>query len=262
MIHARITIKEIQYAKSFEKLFPMGMEKCRQMENPNMAVRFLLKMGTASMTAALGILNLMDEKSKRELLCKLVNLYAQEIQSALNVLLKKDELGKNICIGDIYMAQDSGGQLLFIGQNIQVDYGSLVQNDTVKQKIGDYANKAVKKSKFSGIDILQKVAADGANFAVGAAVGIFPNKVEKKVLDVINGNENKGRLLQMAEQILDEKGLCLKLEDFVFEQETDSVLQNEPVVETVKEKKFEFSPELEEGLLDAVVGYLKMIVKE
>ena len=41
--------------KSLAELFPLGMEKCSKIENPNLAVRFLLKMGDASMTAALGI---------------------------------------------------------------------------------------------------------------------------------------------------------------------------------------------------------------
>ena len=262
MIHANITLKEIYYEKSFANLFPMGIEKCRKMENPNLAVRFLLKMGDASMTAALGILNLMDEKSKGELLCGLVNLYCQEIQSALNALLQKDELGKNICIGDVYMAQDSEGQLSFVGRNIKADYSGLMKNDTVKQKIGDYASKTVKKTIFGGIDLFQKVAADGAGFAAEIAAEVAPKEVEKKVLSVMNQKENKDRLLHMAEQVLEERGLCVKLEDFVFVQEASSDDQDEVVVEDAKERKFELSAALEEELLGAVAGYLKILLKE
>lgn len=262
MICAEITIKEIQYEKSFENLFPMGMEKCRKMENPNLAIRFLLKMGDLSMTAALGILGMMGEKSKGELLCGLANLYCREILSELNALLQKDELGKNICIGDIYMAQNSGGRLSFMGQNIQVDYSGLMKNDVVKQKISDYASKAVKKSIFGGIDLLQKIAADGVNYAAEVAVGIAPKEVEKKVLSVMDKEENKGKLLQMAEQVLEEKGLCIKLEDFVFMQLEDSDAQSGSDAESVEERKFELSPELEEKLLDAVAGYLKMLLGE
>lgn len=58
-----------------------------------LAARFLFKMGDASMASVLGILNLMGEKSKGELLCGLANLYCREILSALNGLLKKDEMG-------------------------------------------------------------------------------------------------------------------------------------------------------------------------
>lgn len=67
-----------------------------------------------------------------ELLCRLSNLYCLEIQSALNALLQKDELGKNIHIGDICMEKDSAGQLSFTVRNIKVDYAGLMANDTVK----------------------------------------------------------------------------------------------------------------------------------
>ena len=95
MLHANITLKEIHYEKSFANLFPVGMQKCR------------------------------------------------EILSALNGLLQKDELGRNICIGNIYMAQDSEGQMSLIGRNIKVDYSGLMKNETMKQKIGNLDMKCI-----------------------------------------------------------------------------------------------------------------------
>jgi len=237
------------------------MQKCRKMENPNLTVRFWLKTGDAFMAAALGILNLMDEKSKNELLCGLVNLYCKEILSALNGLLWKDELGKNISIGDLYMAQDSEGRLSLIGRNIQVDYSSLMKNETVKQKIGDYAGKMIKKTIFGGSDVFRKVVEDTVGSVAEFAVGIAPDMDEKKVLSVMNKEGNKNRLLHMAEQVMEEKGLCVGLEDFVFVQEMVCGIQGKTVVEDAKERKFEFSGELEEELLDAVAGYLKMLME-
>lgn len=262
MISVKITIKEIHYEKSFESLFPMGMQKLQKVDDPNLSIRFLLKMGHASMTAVLGILELMNEKSKGEILCNLVNLYCPEIQSALNILLQKDDLGKNIAIGDIYMAQETGGRLIFIGRDIKVNYDRLAKNDTVKQKIGEFANEAVKKSIIGKIDLLQKAVANGAGIAAEVAAGIAPKEVEKKILSVMNKDENKWKLLRMAEQVLAEKGLCLILEDAVFTQEDSSALQAVPAQETGKERKFEMSAELEEELLDTVARYLKMLLKE
>ena len=262
MINARITIHDIDYEKSFANLFPVGLEKCRKMEDPNLAIRFLLKMGDASMTAALGILKLMDEKRKGELLRGLVNLYCREILSALNGLLEKDELGRNICIGDIYMAQDSEMRLSFIGRTIQVDYSGLMKNETVKQKIGEFASKTIKKTMFGGSDTLRKVVEDTAGSVAEFAAGVAPDMTEKKVLSVMNKEENKNRLLHMAEQVLEERGLCVGLEDFVFVQEMSSGIQGKAVVEDAKERKFELSSELEDELMDAVAGYLKMLLNE
>lgn len=265
MINAKIIIKEIQYEETFQNLFPMAMKKCKSMQNPNLAIRFLLKMGDASVTAALGILNNMKQQNKNELLCGFVNLYRQEIQSALNALLQKDELGKNIQMGDIYMAQDYNGQLSLVIYNIKVDYSSLMKNETVKQKIGDYANKAVKKTIFGAFDKIQKVAAEGIGFATELAAGAaqaVPNGVEKMVLSIMGKEENKCKLLKMAQQVLLEKGLRLTPEDFIFVQEIPSESEEENIVESVENKEFSLSAELEEDLLDAVTGYLKDLLKE
>lgn len=262
MVHAQITISEIDYEKSFANLFPMAIKKCNEIEQPNLAVRFLNKMGSASMAASFGILNRMEERHKGELLCGLVNQYCKEIQSLFNAFLKKDALGQNIRIGELYMVQDANGHLSFMVWNIKVDYANLVKNDTVKQKIGDFANQAVKKSVFGKIEFIQKIAADGAGIAAEAAVTAAPNAVEKKVLSIMNKEENKEKLLKMAGQVLEEKGLCLKPEEFVFTQEEFFSAQDDQIVENARDRKFELSPELEEGLLEAVAGYLKTLLEE
>ncbi len=257
--------QELRNRERVVSLFSLAIEKCKEMENPNLAIRFMLKMGDASMTAALGILNMLDEQSREELLCGLTNLHCLEIQSALNALLQKDELGKNICIGDIYMEKNSIGQMLFVVRNIRVNYAGLAANDTVKQKIGDYANQAVKNSIFSGIGLLQKVAADGVGLVAEIAARAAPEMTEKVILSFMNKEENRRKLLQMAEGVLKEKGLYLKWEDLVFVQEDIYDLQSDPAAGAAKEsilpeRKSGLSPELVEGLMEAVAEYLKMLV--
>lgn len=254
MVNVKIVISEVHYERSFANLFPIGMEKCRKMENPNLAVRFLLKMGDASIPAALGLLNRISMDAKGELLCGLVNLYCQEILSALNTFLQKDELGRNIRIGSLYMTQDIKKRPVLIGSNIKIDYDALLKNDTVKQKIGDFAGKAIKKTMFGGSDMLRKVVEDTAGSVVELAVGAAPNLTEKKALSIIGKQENKNRLLRMAEQVLAQKGLSVHLADFIFGQEPFAEMPDEV-------KKFELSPALEEELLDAVVGYLSSAEK-
>lgn len=262
MVHAKVRMKEIDYGKSFENLFPMGMEKCRAMGNPNLAVRFLLKLGDASMPAVFGILSRMEDSSKGELLCALVNLYGKELVSGLNGLLKEDELGKNIKVGEISMVQDAAG-LSFDARKIEVNYSGIMKNDAVREKIGDYANQALQKTSWGKkFDMLGKVVADGAGLVAGMAAEIDPKGLEKKALAIMEKGENKNKLIKMAGQALASWGLCLQLEDIVFVQEEP---QNGPDGETAidaKEKKFEFSYQMEEELLEAVAGYLKDILKE
>ncbi|MCM1143853.1 MAG: hypothetical protein NC318_10890 [Blautia sp.] len=149
-----------------------------------------------------------------------------------------------------------------IGRNINVNYSGIMKNDTVKQKIGDLAGKTIKKTIFGGSDVLRKVVEDTAGSVAEFAVGIAPELAERKAISVIEQRENRGRLLNMAEQVLEKRGLCIKLEDFVFVQETFSEIQDEVIVKDARERKFELSPALEEELLGAVAGYLKMLLKE
>ena len=66
----------------------------------------------------------------------------------------------------------------------------------------------------------------------------------------------------MTEQVLEDKGLCLKLEEFIFVQEDAQGVQDSMDRESEKERNFELSSETEEGLLDAVAEYLKMLLEE
>lgn len=257
MINLKIIVKEIDYEKSFANLFPVALKKCSEIADPNMAVRFLKKMGDASMTAALGVMNQMTDRGKGELLCTLVNLYSGEIQAALKTYLEKNELGENIKIGDICLTQDSNGCLALLGYDIRINYSALADNSHVQDKIKDIAGNMV--SGVSKFGWLKEAAADGAGLAAKAVAGIAPGKVEKFGISLLENPKNKKKLMTWAEQTLTEKGVCLTLEDCFFVQESDS--ETWSANEQEKDKKF-FPEELEDALMDAVVKYLKVLLND
>lgn len=261
MINARMDISHIDYEKSLANLFPAGMKKCSEIENPGMAVRFLKKMGESSMTAALGIMNLMTQKGKGELLCALVNLYRLEIQTALAAYLKENELGKNVRLGDIFLFQDLEGHLALSVYDIKINYSGLADNAQVQNKIKDIAGNMVGNagSMISKIGWLKEAAADGAGLAAKAAAKLAPDEVEKLGISVLEKPQNKKKLLAWMDKILAEKGLCLTLEDCIFSQEQSPKEQHTNVLEI---EKVGFSEELEEELMNAVVRYLKVLLKE
>lgn len=257
MIHAKIIISEINYEKSFANLYPDGMKRLNEIEEPNRAVRFLKKMGDVSMAAALGVMDQMTEKGKGELLCALGNLYHEEIQAALKSYLEKNELGKNVQFGNIFLTQDSAGYLALFGYDIKVNYSGLAENAKVQDKIKDIAGNMV--SGISKISWLKEAAADGAGFAAKAAAKIAPDEIEKLGISILEKPENKKKLLSWAAQVLSEKGLCLKLENCVFSQESNLI---ECGADSSEVKNIGFSEELEEELSNAVVRYLKVLLEE
>ena len=133
------------------------------------------------------------------------------------------------------------------------------------KKVGSVSN--VLYQVFGGIGLLQKVASEGAGIVAEIAAEAAPDVMEKTLISIMNNEENKYRLLQMAEQVLEERGICVRLKNFVFVQEENFDLQEDTAGKIVEERgsserKIVLSPELEEGLLDAVAGYLKSLVKE
>lgn len=255
MINVSIIVSEIDYEKSFANLFPVAIKKCNEIEKPNMAVRFLQKMGDTSMVAALGVMNQMTERGKGALLCGLVNLYKEEIQAALQAYLEQNEFGENVKFGDIFLKQDAASCLALYGYDIQVNYSGLVGNAMVQDKIRNITGNVI--SGISKIGWLKEAAAGSAGFAAKAAAGLAPDKIEKIGISILEKSENKKKLMTWTAQILSEKGICLALADCIFTQE--SIFEEQSIVVQEKNKKF-FPEELEEELMDAVVKYLKALL--
>lgn len=257
MINVKIIISEIDYEKNFANLFPLALKKCSEIKNPNRVIRFLKKMGDASMTAALGVMNQMTDKGKGELLCALVNLYSVEIQTALKDYMSKNQFGKNIQFGDILLIQEPAGCLALYGYDIKVNYSGLADNDQVQDKIKGIAGNMV--SGVSKFGWLKDAAADGAGFAAKIAAGLAPDKVEKMGISMLEKPENKKKLMTWTTQILQDKKICLMLEDCIFTQEVNS---DTWIVDVQEKSKKTFPEELEEELTDAVVRYLKLLLEK
>ncbi|RGZ01773.1 hypothetical protein DXA13_00110 [Clostridium sp. AM58-1XD] len=270
MIHGEIKISEIDYEQSFSSLFPAVLNKCAKMETTNLLVRFQKKMGEDSITAVLGILELLPQRRKSELLCRLVMFYGQELAVLTNRFLEKDELGRNFKIGDISMIQDEEERLLLCLQDVKVDYNGLMQSELVHQKIGDAAGRLAEKL---GGSIFRHIAEGSVNLAANAFVNMAPDGVEKSIISIMEREEVKEKLLRWAEEKVQKKGICLWLEDLsLIQGDTDYAgnadvadrerSENEMKQEIFQKGKLEIPWELEEELLDAAAEYLKSLLKE
>ena len=145
MITVKIDIGTIDYEKNFKELFPVAMKKLEMVENKNLALRFLMKMGEASMTAVLGLLGRLDERAKGEILCGIIRLYGQEIVSRLNETLEKDEIGRNIHITQILLLQN-GEEMELYAYGAKINYRGLLDNQDIQKKVKDAAeNMDVKR---------------------------------------------------------------------------------------------------------------------
>lgn len=256
MITAKIDIGSIDYEKNFKELFPVMMKKLETVDNKNLALRFLMNMGEASMTAVLGILEKLDERAKGEILCGIIRLYGREIVYRLNEILKKDEIGRNINISQILLLQDSEKMELY-AYGAKVNYQGLLENQDIQKKVKDAAENMVQ-----GLGgLFQEAVGNNAGILAKAAARITPGGVERVGLNVLQKENVKRQLLKLCEKALHDKGVWLDLIDFNLEQ---ADIKQE-VIDTIQENteiKELFSEELEEKILNAVVDYIKPLLTD
>lgn len=250
MLTGTITIGKIDYEKSFRALFPILMEKLESMEDKNLAVRFLIKMGEESVTAVVGILNKME--GKQEMFCQLINSYASEIVSKINEFLEKDEVGKHIQIAGLKLIQNGSDMILKV-ERVDIDYKELVESPAIQEKINQAAGE---KTRGLG-NIFQKAAEKNAGRLASATVKVLSNDLEKIGLNILQLEEVKRKILMTAEQGMEEKGIFLELVDFMLEESENSV--EEITALEQKEENFVLN-DFEEKVLDAVTTYLKELI--
>lgn len=251
MLNVEFIIERIDYEKSFIHLFPLLMKRCRQMEEKNFVVRLLLRIGSETQNAALGILNHLDEQTKNEIICHFFAAYTPEIVSEINAALKKEEIGKFVQIKDIVLIQQKEALYLSIRQ-IEINSG-VMKVPAVKEKINETAREHIGNLFGFG-----KWIANHADSFSTLAVSVAPESVQKFIVNYFSKEAVKGKMLMMVENIVREKGLFLELRDMELhnnEEETDVI-----VVSDTEGTLQKLPDAWEDKLIDAIADYLKSIL--
>ncbi len=250
MLDVEIKIDSIDYEQSFRNLFPQLSAKCVNMETDHLLVRFLNKMGSASMPVVLRILNTLPERSKGELLCCLANFFRQEFVQTLNGVLKQDVLGQCFQLGSVLLKQADSNVITITFEEVSADYGALLKNDTMQKKIAEVIRSSV--GDFLGDKLVKQLAEKGTSY-MAALAKTMPGISEKIILSVFEQEKTVKTLLNLAENGLKKRGVYLSLGGATFQQSNKA----DHTDETLERQKLNFSWELEESLLDSISAYLK-----
>lgn len=251
MFDIRITIGKIDYEKTIISLFPAALDKCRTLQNPSLLFRLFLELGEDAMPVLLGIMQQLPESAKQELLCQFMNNYHKVLTDKLNEYLQEDTLGKNFKILDLYIKQTSEG-LELIGEGISIDYKTLLESENVRFKINKTASDAL--INFGGIG---KIFANHAGDVLKKAVETVPRETEKLGLKLIQRQDIKDKLKNLAQTMLQKKELILELKTLSFIPVCDVVaVQSDKIVS----RTIKISSKLETQLVKALAAYLRMSV--
>lgn len=100
MLAANITIKNINYEKTLEGIFPLLKEKLAEKESSHMTIRLFQKLEDAALPIALNIMNRLPNETKTELMLTILNTYSGQIRDKLNEKLEAHDIGKHLHVGN------------------------------------------------------------------------------------------------------------------------------------------------------------------
>lgn len=246
MFDIRITVGEIDYEKTMKALFPGILAKCRELESRNTLIRLFLELGEDAVEILLGIMGRLSDAAKQELLCQCMNGYRPVLTDRINEYLQTDSLGRNFVIRDIYMERTAGG-LELLGEGVRVDYNGLLENEGVQSRL-DAAAASVK-----GLGGLGKIFVQHTVKALKTAAKAVPEETERLGLKLLQKEEIRRKLCDLAQGGLQKRGLILELKGLSFVQGCDS--EEEGIVE-IYSHSLRLTPELETELIKALAGYL------
>lgn len=252
MINGKITITSVDYEKSFQSLLPKLIQKCGDMENPGLAIRFINKMGTDSLPVVLKIMRYMSDAEKEALLLAIIDSNRIQITEALNKFLADHDFGNAVQIGDISavkMENEEGFSLVATG--VKIDYDALLKTRLVSENIDSYADRAAEKFGI-GAGFL-KLAGRGV---LRAGAKAAPGTIEQKAVDLLSKDGNREKVPAVLNEGLEKNGLYLEMNDFVLMHTADEGTDPN-VIDEVRDSKLHLPESVEESLLDAVVAYLK-----
>lgn len=248
MFDIRIAVENINFEETISALMPGILQKCRKISKPNLVLRMLLELEDDALTVLLGIMQRLSKDAKVELLCQLMNGYREVLTEKFNEYLQKDVWGRNFRFQSIYMGKRNNGVEL-VGCGIQIDYLALLGEEEIREKIGD------KAADFVGVGRFGKILARQAGNVLKTAVGAAPEEAEKFGLRLLQRDDIKERLLKLAQNVLEQKGLKMELKSLFLEQTEEEGLILENNSGTI-----EFSPELEQELIKALAGYVRAVL--
>lgn len=120
-----ITVGEIRYENTLNALFPRVLDRCRQLQNPNMLFKLFLELGEDAPPVMTGLIGYLPDSVKRELICQCVNGCHLTLTKALNEYLHSNEWGKSFLVQDISAVQEEN-RIKLVAHGVEAKEGKLM----------------------------------------------------------------------------------------------------------------------------------------
>lgn len=249
MIKGKITLSGVNYGESIKNLFPLIMEKLSAIQDPNVVVRFLNRLGENALPIALDILAPLPEEEKVGIVAAAVNQFQGRICTAANGLLKDNSLDSAIRLVTVSAETHNKG-LEFLVYCTDPNYRAIAESKLAEKLITGYVDGLGEKMGFHGGGFLGNAAKSVLKMSIKTALG----QMGKKGPDIICRKDVNRKISDLLSDGLCKFGLVATVESVELEQDIPADMAS---VIPEENAGFSLSKEIEESLMDAVVSYLK-----
>lgn len=234
MLRASAVLREIQYERSAQGIFPRLRSQLRHIESRNLIIRLLQKLDGDALPLLLELLKNLSQEDKDELLCALLQAFGPELLQALNRTFSADR--PYIQVSGVSAEREADGMRLTLS-GVAVDYGALLQSPAVREKAADAFHGPLGRLL-------------GGRMVRAASLAEFmPDAGEKTVLALLEQARVREALLRSAGEALERQGIYLRLENLRMEPDSQPAAPDRAGLR--------LSPALEEALLDSAAACLR-----
>lgn len=233
MLYAQITIDQVDYDATLNRLFPKIYYHLITTDSPNYFVRLLQRLGEDALPACQMVLRGLSQEDRDALLVLFLQDYAPNLCQALNEALISHPLGRYGRIGTLRGALRRG-KILLQAEDIQIDYSGLLREPQVSIMLNRHLGS------LGGF----------AQAAARAAITAAPETLERKGLELLSQPENRRRALALLEPMVTAQGFSLHLGDLEARQGPAPTLPQPRLTAA-----------LEEHILQIIASFLRTALK-
>ena len=206
MLHAKLTIRSIDFEKTVRALFPTVLNKLADKKADSPLGGMIRSLGGDAEALVLDFLAKTPASLLRELICQGADSYPHLIAGKVNGILKKSDLGSAVTVGRIRL-EPAGEGLTVYADNVDADLRSLLTTPSVQAKISSVV------SAKAGDGMVGRLAVKAVESILSAIGSMDADKAEGKGVELLKRPELKNRLLSMVGSKLLNKGIFAELGD-------------------------------------------------
>lgn len=250
MLQINLSISSIDYESILHTVFPTVLEKVKKNDSQSLLFRLIRELDGDGEKVLLALMKYLSDDTKNELVCQCLNSYGATLTRKLNEYLHTDTWGRNLSIGNCFVAKQEAG-LVLVAENVRADYRAFLNEAGNTQNV----EQTVKRFAGNGfmVQMAAKAAAATAEKMAQKYSAMNDTGLEAAGIGLLNQPMVRNKIQSLLSKALTSKGLDITLGALTVEQVNTAISSDDSgIIDSIH-----LSEELETALLKALADFLR-----